>query len=166
MIRFFFFGCFLLCSSFLFSQQAKIDSLKAILSTTSIDTVKLNSYYALTSMYGEKDTEVAQKYLDTMMTFAKSKKLKKYELTGYSQQGILYFRKNKTLDEVQTWKNALLDKDIDKYPTQKGNYFNNIAVGYKALRINDSVIDYFMKSMELNEKLNNTVGLIANYYSI
>ncbi len=156
----------LFITTFLFSQEEKIDSLKNILKTSIVDTIRLNSYFSLTSIYGGQDIELAQKYLDTMMALSIQKKLKKHELTGNSQKGILSFRQGNVQEAINTWKNALLDKDIDKYPIQKGNYFNNIAVGYKSLKENDSVIIYFLKSIKLNEKLKNNLGLIANYFSI
>ncbi len=160
------FFCLLFFSGFLFSQQAKIDSLKNVLKISQIDTTKLNAYYALTSIYSNSNIEVAEKYLDTMMYLSQIKKLKKYELTGYSQEGVLEFRKGNIKGAIEIWKKALKDKEINNYSIQKGNYYNNIAVGYKALKINDSVVLYFLKSIKLNEKLKNITGLIANYYSV
>lgn len=150
----------------LFSQQAKIDSLKNVLRTSHTDTIKLKTYYALTSIYSNLDIETAKEYLDTMMQLSRLKKLKKYELTGYSQAGVIEFRKGNISGAIEIWKEALDDNEIDQYLIQKGNYYNNIAVGYKALKMNDSVVQYFLKSIKLNEELENITGQVANYFSI
>lgn len=157
----------LLFISFLnFGQESKIDSLTSILNTKVHDTIQLNTYYQIVNFYSKNNTQLAEKYLDTFMSLAKEKKLKKYELTGGSQKGILSFRKGEFGEGIDIWKTTLSDEEIDNYPIQKGNLFNNVAVGYKVLKNFDSVLHYMHKSIELNEKLKNTEGLIANYFSI
>ncbi len=157
---------FIIWSAIGFSQESEIDSLTLILNTKVQDTIRLNTYNQIVNFYSKNNIQLAEKYLDTLLNLAKVKKLKKHELTGGSQKGILSFRKGEFSQGIDIWKKTLSDEEIDNFPIQKGNLFNNIAVGYKVLRDSDSVVHYMHKSIDLNENSKNTEGLIANYYSI
>lgn len=154
---------FLLISFGSFPQQGKIDSLKVVLRTSTVDTVKLNTYNALITQYAGKDISLAEKYVDTMIQLSKRIKSKRHELTAYSQQGILRYRQGKTDEAVSIWRKGLMDKEIGRYPKQKSNFLNNIAVGYKALKEKDSVLKYLTAGIRLNEAEKNDIGLIGNY---
>lgn len=157
---------FLLILSVSYSQQDKIDSLKVILKTSTIDSIKLNTYNVLITQYSSHDLELAKKYLDTMMQLSKDLKSKRHELTAYAQEGILSFRQENINEALLFWKKGLADTEIDEHPKQKSNFLNNIAIAYKIQKEKDSVLKYLMSAIKLNEKENNDIGLIGNYYGI
>lgn len=157
---------YLFVTTFSFSQQVKIDSLKQIIKYASSDTVKLTAYYHLINYYQTNDINLAEKYLDTLFSQAETKMLYKYVLTGYAQKGTLEFRKANPKMAIEFWKKGLAHPQINNFPIQKGNLFHNISVGYKTFKNTDSVISYLHKSIDLNNQEKNDIGLVANYYSI
>ena len=157
---------FLLCFSLSSGQDNEIDSLKDRLSVSTNDTTMLNTYYNIISYYSKNDINSANKYLDTMLQVARNKKLDKYIFTGYSQRGVLHFRKGEYSEAINIWKQALEKDNIDKFSIQMGNLYHNISVGYKTMKKNDSVVFYVHKSIKLNKRINNKKALIANYYTL
>lgn len=156
----------MIVSFYSYGQQSKIDSLKVILATSKIDTIKLNTYNAIITLYAGSDINLAEKYLDSMFQLSRKTNSKRHELTAYTQEGILNFRQGKIKESVEIWKKGLADKQINNYPKQKSNFLNNIAVGFKAFKEKDSVLKYLSAGIKLNEEQKNDIGLVGNYYSI
>lgn len=156
----------MIVSFYSYGQQSKIDSLKVILATSKIDTIKLNTYNAIITQYAGSDINLAEKYLDSMFQLSRKTNSKRHELTAYTQEGILNFRQGKIKESVEIWKKGLADKQINNYPKQKSNFLNNIAVGFKAFKEKDSVLKYLSAGIKLNEEQKNDIGLVGNYYSI
>lgn len=157
----FFFSC-----SFVFAQHSKIDSLLALNKESKLDSLKLTYLSKIVTHYQTNNIDLAVQYNDSLYINAQKLGMTGFELLHFIQKGIIEFRKTNITEAVEVWKNGLNNDEIGNYPIQHSNLLNNVAIGYKSLRKKDSVLKYMLKSYELNKKLNNDAGLVANHYSL
>ena len=176
----------LFCSTLLSGQNKIIDSLKLVISSTSLDTVKVNAQNAICKILwqsGQLDSSL--NYAEVALQLSKKINFKKGIANAYANQGVIYLYKpnydratevlliaNKLYTELSN-KKRIADTynnlgEVHKY---KGLYPVSIKYHFLALKIREEIKDSIGVAGSLNniaivyEKQSNYSAALTNYFN-
>lgn len=170
-----FFALLLGIYSIFAQNNYEIDSLKAVIKTTKIDTVKPATYLKLGKAYNKVNKDSSLFYFAEALKLAQSYSGRKTEIKrkmNYLQvealtQIIIFHLTKGEINSCRDNANkamALVTKYNNK--TQISTICNLLAYIQSAMGENDSAIIYNKKSLKIDSMLNNAYGMLSSYINL
>ena len=145
-----------------FSQNPEADSLKILLSNTTVDSVRVYLMYKISDAYSKKEPLIALDYADTALNLAREINFDRGEARSLTRIGNLYSR----IGEFDTSLSALLAslKLSEEMHDEKGiaASYNNIALMYTTRNLEEDyrhAIVNFISAKAYYEKLQDSANL-------
>ncbi|OJJ17900.1 hypothetical protein BKI52_29005 [marine bacterium AO1-C] len=151
------------------AQNAKIDSLKALLLKSSPDTNKVNLYYSICRAYFRVSSDSAIQAGQQSLALAQKLRFSKGIANAYNGIGISYYFQGDYPKAIAFYKKAMAIHQSDKNKLGLSQIYNNLGVIYKKLGNYPEALDYYQKSLTIQEQLkdqkmlsmlNNNLGTI------
>lgn len=169
-MRFFLTLVFLLVGFHLFSQDHKADSLKQILSATTIDTVKVNVLNEISFHYRGNAPLEAMRYAIQAKELAEKSNFKKGLAKAYKNIGLAFYFQSKYVETLENFEKSrsIYDSIGDKQGITI--LLNNIGSVYYTRGSEAKALEYFLRSLKIAEELKDKnriapcLGSIANVY--
>ncbi|MCF8297700.1 MAG: tetratricopeptide repeat protein [Saprospiraceae bacterium] len=149
-----------------FSNNRTIDSLKYILSSTQIDTVRVNTYNELFIIYKGFDLDKAYEYVNKALKLSQKINFKKGEANSLNNLGLVYHRKNEYSKSLEYYNKSLAIKDKIKDDYGTSITYNNMGYLYQDLNNSEKALEYYNKALEIDKKLNVKSGIASSYNNI
>src|ERR1044072_1586946 len=160
-----FFLSFSVCCS-LHSQQAKIDSLQAVINKHSADTTGVETLVALAGEYYLSDPSKAENCCWKANQISQAIHFEKGKAASYGWLAFLFEQRGAIDSALLFYSRALeIDKKVgDK--KQQGQLLNNIAAIYKDQGKIDTALVYYARSIALHKAVNDVEGMATTINNI
>lgn len=152
----------------LFSQNAKLDSLKNLLSKNPEDTTRSNLTIeiARTYLYDFNDGEKVKDYAEKALAFSNKIKYKKGIAYSYLFLGICQWKKGEFDKALAYYKASLpIMKEI-KEPKGESSLYGNIGYVYNEKGDYALALKYTLKALRMKEKLDDERGIAVTYMNL
>jgi serine phosphatase RsbU (regulator of sigma subunit) len=167
--RYFKTTCFLLLFSCpLHSQNAKLDSLKQLLSKAPEDTTKANLMIEITRayLYGFNDRDAMQDYSEKNLVLSKKLNYKKGIAYSYNYLGIVRWGKGDLDIALNYYKNALALMREIKDLRGESSSLGNIGYIYNDKGDYALAVEYTIQATKIKEQVNDKRGMIVCYNNL
>lgn len=163
-----------------FAKKVNVDSLKTLIASTKVDSVKIVSLAILSDETRMQDVKQALEYGNEALHLLDSASTeKKYGLTWVQKNkafllniiGIIYWQKGDNETAINFYLQALkltdvlVSKGIQAAEGEKCRSLNNIGIVYANMKNFDKGIEYFKKALDIKIKINAEQKSIANSYN-
>jgi len=156
---------YLISSISLFSQT-KIDSLKRILKTQAVDSLKVKTYNELSYEIVPYNQDEAASYARKALKLAKKIKYKKGMGTAFHNLGNACYYASKIDSGLFFYQKALdLRQSIDD-KLGMASTLNNLGNIYSYIGNTTKALEYSKKSLDINIQLDDKEGIASSYYTI
>jgi len=150
-----------------FSQNAKIDSLKRVIATTKMDTVKGRSLCRLCrDVQQSGDAENALKFAQEGLIILKRKEDSKGEILCLSHLGHLYKDRSDYQRALEYYHQCLEISQQIGFEQGLASAYNNIGIVHSSQANYPHALNNFKKSLKLYQRIKNQVGIGASLLSI
>ncbi len=157
-----------------FSQTPKLDSIKQVLKTTQIDSVKCEALSKLSELADEGEWEkynnelltTAEKILQSNLIQSEKKLYTNYLASAYNNLGIIQYNLGNTKEAIAAYKKSIslftssANKINISYP------YNNIALIYSQIGDYNQALYYFSQSQKIAESINDLNNIATCYNNI
>lgn len=158
--------CLLLFTSCLFSQQAKIDSLRAAFKLANHDTTKLNLLKEIAEETYYIDSKTYMNVADSLLALAIKTKNVKYIALGHNARGRYFHKAGNDEKSKQEYNMSLLQYKKINDQSGMATAYGNIATIYVGNNNIDSSRYYLNKAIRINKKNGVDTNLFFNYYNL
>jgi serine phosphatase RsbU (regulator of sigma subunit) len=158
----------MLPTTVLFSQNAKLDSLKQLLLKAPEDTTKANLMIEITRayLYGFNDRDAMQAYSEKNLILSKKLNYKKGIAYSYNYLGIVRWGKGDLDIALNYYKNALtLMREIKDLKGESSS-LGNIGYLYNDKGDYTLAVEYTIRAKKIKEQLNDKRGMIVCYNNL
>jgi signal transduction histidine kinase/CheY-like chemotaxis protein len=135
------------------AQNAKIDSLKALLKTTNEDTIKVNILLDLSKRLYSLEPDESIRFGNEANGLAQKSGYKKGVAYALKNIGLAYYTKGKYSETLGYWQQSLKLFEVIGDQLGVSNLLNNIGAIYFNLGNDDQAIEYYLKSLKVSEQL-------------
>ncbi|MES2836604.1 MAG: tetratricopeptide repeat protein [Bacteroidota bacterium] len=165
----------LFCCSFSFAQQKSIDSLWNKINKAALDSQKVNSLNKLFGYYSTTNNDSALIIAEKALEIAKIIKYEKGEAASYNNLGTVYFYTGNNAKALTSFLAAakIHEKHYDEKSIKDASYnenlstsYNNIGIIYQRQKLYEQAENYFRKSIAIDEKTGDKIGLAHCYNNI
>ncbi len=157
---------YLFISTFSFSQQAKIDSLKIAFQKSKIDKERLYILKLIAQESFYLDSNLYKTVSDSILSFALDIGNKEYEAVGNNALGRYYHKIGNSKKSKEFYLNAVHIYNDIKDDNGIAMGYGNIASMYVDINNIDSALYYLNKAIPINKKNNTFINLFYNYYNL
>jgi signal transduction histidine kinase/CheY-like chemotaxis protein len=144
-----------------FAQDAKIDSLKALLKTASEDTIKVNILLDLSKRLYSLEPDESIRLGNQANELAEKSGFKKGVAYALKNIGLAYYTKGKYSETLGYWQQSLELFEAIGDPLGVSNLLNNIGAIYFNLGNDDQAIEYYLKSLKVSEQLGDKLRIAS-----
>lgn len=147
------------------AQQSKIDSLKIEFRKEKIDTTKAKILAKIGVLAYYINLDLAKKHNDTLIEFSKNKS-KRFLAQGHRMRGTFYLLEG---DFENSLKNYQISIDILRKIGRKksvADLLGNVATLYGRNNNPEKAIEYYEKTIALNDSINNLKGNFNSYLNL
>jgi len=137
------------------AQNAKIDSLKALLITTPSDTNKVNLYYTICRAYFRVSADSAISAAEQSLVLAQKLGFSKGVANAYNGIGVSYYFKGDYPKSIIYYNKSQVIHQADQNELGLSQIYNNLGVIYKRQGNYLNALDYYQKSLSIQERLKN-----------
>ncbi len=170
---------FIFCTSILFSQSVKIDSMVTLVGTTKSDTIKINTLNEIAwQNINTGNYESALSFVNQAIDFSKeimhsstlSKQnrlvIKKNLGKSYNYLGIIYKYKGDYDKALEYYFKSLKIKEETEDKNGVAASYNNIGTIYTSKSYYDKALEFYFKSLNIFEELKDKNGMAATFNNI
>jgi signal transduction histidine kinase/CheY-like chemotaxis protein len=150
-----------LCCTDALAQDAKIDSLKALLKTANDDTIKVNILLDLSKRLYSLDPDESIRLGNQANDLADAAGFKKGVAYALKNIGLAYYTKGKYSETLGYWQQSLELFEAIGDPLGVSNLLNNIGAIYFNLGNDDQAIEYYLKSLRVSEQLGDKLRIAS-----
>ena len=148
-------------SNYAWAQDAKIDSLKALLKTASEDTVKVNILLDLSKRLYSLEPDESIRLGNQANDLAEKSGFKKGVAYALKNIGLAYYTKGKYSETLGYWQQSLKIFEVIGDQMGVSNLLNNIGAIYFNLGNDDRAIEYYLKSLRVSEQLGDKLRIAS-----
>lgn len=148
------------------AQQSVIDSLRRLLQKEADPVKKADTYYDIAIEAKEQDLEVAFRYADTLESMSKAAKYPKGRARAMSLRGSATKDKGDYQAALRIFKDELAFRHNIDDPKGLGKLYNNFGATYDKLYQPDSSIIFYLKAVDIYEKLGDYSNIASAYSNI
>ncbi|MBS1652415.1 MAG: tetratricopeptide repeat protein, partial [Bacteroidetes bacterium] len=148
-----------------FAQNKKVDSLKAVISASKMDTNKVKTLYFLAFEYTNLGVEYSNQTLilaNKILTLGKQINYSKAEYYYNDLIREVYNKKDFSDTTILILENVAKYFATHNYKQDEGNTYANCAMLYYNTAFYSKSLEYFLKALKINEELNNKKN-VAGY---
>jgi serine phosphatase RsbU (regulator of sigma subunit) len=158
----------MLLATLLFSQNAKLDSLKKLLLKAPEDTTKVNLMIEITRayLYGFNDREAMQDYSEKNLILSRKLNYKKGIAYSYNYLGIVRWGKGDLDIALNYYKKALTLMREIKDLRGESSSLGNIGYLYNDKGDYALAVEYTIQAKKIKEQLNDKRGMIVCYNNL
>jgi len=139
--------------NYAWAQDAKIDSLKALLKTANEDTIKVNILLDLSKRLYSLEPDESIRLGNQANDLAEKSGFKKGIAYALKNIGLAYYTKGKYSETLGYWQQSLKIFEVIGDQMGVSNLLNNIGAIYFNLGNDDRAIEYYLKSLRVSEQL-------------
>lgn len=160
------------------STLKKVDSLKYIIDTTVIDTIKAQAYLELGFKLYPKNIDTLIPYSDSARQIA-DENLKRKDLSerenytfnrissdALSNIGYAHIKRDDYKTGLDLYFESLRIRELIGYKRGLSNSYNNIAGVYNSMNEPQKALDYYMKSLEIRTELEEVKNIALSHNNI
>ena len=157
---------FLMMCSTIKSQNARIDSLKAIIDSEANDTAMVSTLNALSLEFLKENILEAEVYAEQANELATQIDFKKGKAYALKNIGLAEYYQGNYDKVFEFWTKSL--KEFESIPDTLGiaNMSSNLGVVYYDQGSHDKALDYYLKSLSFSEKLNDPIRITTALVNI
>src|SRR6478735_3291359 len=148
-------------SNYALAQDAKIDSLKALLKTVNEDTVRVNILLDLSKRLYSLEPDESIRLGNQANDLAEKSDFKKGVAYALKNVGLAYYTKGKYSETLGYWQQSLKLFEVIGDPLGVSNLLNNIGAIYFNLGNDDQAIEYYLKSLKVSEQLGDKLRIAS-----
>ncbi len=148
-------------SHYAWAQNAKIDSLKALLKTAHEDTIKVNILLDLSKRLYSLEPDESIRLGNQANDLAQKSDFKKGVAYALKNIGLAYYTKGKYSETLAYWQQSLKLFEVIGDPIGVSNLLNNIGAIYFNLGNDDQAIEYYLKSLRVSEQLGDKLRIAS-----
>src|SRR5258708_10458348 len=148
-------------SNYGWAQDAKIDSVKALLKTASEDTVKVNILLDLGKRLYSLEPDESMRLGNQANELAEKSGFKKGVAYALKNIGLAYYTKGKYSETLGYWQQSLKTFEVIGDQLGVSNLLNNIGAIYFNLGNDDRAIEYYLKSLRVSEQLGDKLRIAS-----
>jgi signal transduction histidine kinase/CheY-like chemotaxis protein len=163
MIRLIILCILVLChvGNYALAQDAKIDSLKALLKTADEDTIKVNILLDLSKRLYSLEPDESIRLGKQANDLAERSGFKKGVAYALKNIGLAYYTKGKYSETLGYWQQSLKLFEAIGDPLGVSNLLNNIGAIYFNLGNDDQALEYYLKSLRVSEQLGDKLRIAS-----
>src|SRR6185295_10042192 len=151
----------LFLSNYAWTQDAKIDSLKALLKTANEDTIRVNILLDLSKRLYLIEPDESIRLGNQANDLAQKSDFKKGVAYALKNIGLAYYTKGKYSETLGYWQQSLKLFEVIGDPMGVSNLLNNIGAIYFNLGNDDQAIEYYLKSLKVSEQLGDKLRIAS-----
>jgi signal transduction histidine kinase/CheY-like chemotaxis protein len=157
------FYIFVLCylGNVALAQDAKIDSLKALLKTADEDTIKVNILLDLSKRLYSLEPDESIRLGNQANDLAERSGFKQGVAYALKNIGLAYYTKGKYSETLGYWQQSLKLFEAIGDPLGVSNLLNNIGAIYFNLGNDDQALEYYLKSLRVSEQLGDKLRIAS-----
>lgn len=148
------------------AQQSLIDSLRRVLQKEADPVKKADTYYDIAIEAKEQNLEMAFRYADTLESMSKAAKYLKGRARAMSLRGSATKDKGDYPAALRIFKDELVFRRNIDDPKGLGKLYNNFGATYDELYQPDSSIIFYLKAVDIYEKLGDYSNIASAYSNI
>jgi signal transduction histidine kinase/CheY-like chemotaxis protein len=148
-------------NNYALAQDAKIDSLKALLKTANEDTIKVNILLDLSKRLYSLEPDESIRLGNQANDLAEKSGFKKGVAYALKNIGLAYYTKGKYSETLGYWQQSLKLFEVIGDSTGVSNLLNNIGAIYFNLGNNDHAIEYYLRSLKVSEQLGDKLRIAS-----
>ena len=148
-------------SNYGWAQNAKIDSLNALLKTANEDTIKVNILLDLSKRLYSLEPDESIRFGNQANELAQKSDFKKGVAYALKNIGLAYYTKGKYSETLGYWQQSLKLFEVIGDQTGVSNLLNNIGAIYFNLGNDDQAIEYYLKSLKVSEQLGDKLRIAS-----
>jgi len=148
-------------SNYAWAQDAKIDSLKALLKTANEDTIKVNILLDLSKRLYSVEPDESIRLGNQANDLAEKSAFKKGVAYALKNIGLAYYTKGKYSETLGYWQQSLKIFEVIGDQIGVSNLLNNIGAIYFNLGNDDQAIEYYLKSLKVSEQLGDKLRIAS-----
>jgi len=157
---------FLTFNSLAQTNDPQIDSLKRILASQKIDSIKVNTLNSIGSLYLDIDLNEAIKYGNEARDLAEKVKYRKGLGYAYKLIGLGYAYLNNNIEADINFKESLEVFESINFKEGISNMLSNLGSLNSTLGEETKAIDYFLRSLKIAEEINNDLRIASCYVGL
>jgi len=153
------------------NYDPQIDSLKSVLASQKVDSVKVNTLNSIGMLYLDIDPNEAIKYGNEARVLAEKEKYTKGLGYAYKLIGLGYAYLNNYIEADINWKESLAVFESINFKDGISNMLTNLGSLNSTLGEETKAIDYFLRSLKIAEEIQNDLRIasclvnLGNVYS-
>jgi len=147
--------------NYAWAQDAKIDSLKALLKTANEDTIKVNILLDLSKRLYSLEPDESIRLGNQANDLAEKSDFKKGVAYALKNIGLAYYTKGKYSETLVYWQQSLKSFEVIGDQMGVSNLLNNIGAIYFNLGNDDQAIEYYLKSLRVSERLGDKLRIAS-----
>lgn len=148
------------------AQQQLLDSLRLVFQKESDPVKKADIYYDIAIEAKEQDLDLAFRYADTLESMSKSARYLKGQARAMDLRGATTKDKGDFEAALRIFKDEQVFRRRIDDPKGLGKVYNNIGATFAELYQPDSAITYYLKSVDIYEKLGEYSNVASAYSNI
>jgi adenylate cyclase len=136
-----------------FAQNTQVDSLKNVLSATTVqDTVRINTLLTLSSKLSRSSPAEAVEYGKQALDLAEKLGFVKGQAKAFKAIGMGYYNESKYIDGLFYWQQAMVMYDSAGDKLGVANMLNNLGAVHFNEGDDDKAIEYYLHSLKVSEE--------------
>ena len=147
-------------------QEKKADSLRQVLLTEDIDSLRLTTLYALSEIYWKDSLSLTLDYLMQAKEIAYQTKNTRFISRSLINLGNLYQWNHANERALDYYQEALKENNPKKNPKIHLEIFQKISMCYRAAERQEGFLEYSQKGLALAQEIKDTVFITEFYNSI
>jgi adenylate cyclase len=150
-----------------FTQNAQVDSLKNVLSTSTIqDTARVNTLLLLSSKLSRPSPDEAIEYGKQAKELSEKLGFVRGQAKALKAIGMGYYMQSKYIDGLFFWQQALVMYDSAGDQLGVANMLNNLGAVHFNQGDDTKAIEYYLQSLKVSEELNDTLRITTALVNI
>ncbi|PCH66497.1 MAG: hypothetical protein COC01_07880 [Bacteroidetes bacterium] len=147
-------------------EQAKVDSLRNILSHTIADSTRVNTLAKLAWYYSNENPDSAIIFAESALELAIKSGYKKGEATAYFYCGLAQRYAGNLTEAITSYQNGLELSAVLKDTFRLVQCLNNIGIIYDDRGDYDRALSYYLKSLKMKELINDSLGIASSLNNV
>lgn len=147
-------------------QEKKADSLRKVLLTEEVDSLRLSTLYTLSDIYWQDSLSLTLEYLIQAKEIAYQTKNPRFIARSLINLGALYQWNHAYERALEYYQQALEENDIEKNPKIHLEILQSISMCYRAAERYEGFLEYSQKGLKLAKEVQDTTYITDFYNSM